>query len=168
MKKRDIDAKDIEILNILQENATLTNKELAKKIELSEGPTLVRVQNLFEKGVIRNYTANPNFGYFGYSHYFYVNIPVLKEKSNVLVPRIQSEGQVISAVHLEVRGAEDVGVNQYSVVISGKNDQDCKEVLDKLLHGHTNSPSIAVTYEIHKALETIKNKPIVLTNKDCR
>ena len=44
MKKKQIDVTDIEILNILTEHAELNNKELANKIGLSEGPTLVRVQ----------------------------------------------------------------------------------------------------------------------------
>ena len=35
MKKRDIDLKDLEILNILQNNAVITNRELAEKIGLS-------------------------------------------------------------------------------------------------------------------------------------
>jgi DNA-binding Lrp family transcriptional regulator len=46
MKKKTIDVQDIKILNILNEHAELNNKELSSMIGLSEGLTLVRVQNL--------------------------------------------------------------------------------------------------------------------------
>jgi len=62
VKKKTIDVTDIEILNILAGHAELTNKELANKIGLLEGPTLVRVQNFWERGIIKSYGAiiNPH------------------------------------------------------------------------------------------------------------
>ena len=53
MKKKKIDLLDISILNILKDRTEITNKDLAKKVELSEGPALVRVQRLWEGGILR-------------------------------------------------------------------------------------------------------------------
>lgn len=72
MKNKTIDVTDIEILNILKEHAELNNKEPANKIGLSEGPTLVRVQNLWERGVIQSYGAIINHHYFGYDKFYLI------------------------------------------------------------------------------------------------
>ena len=52
-----LDAKDIEILRALQQEARLSNKELAAKVHLSTTPTYERVKRLERTGIIRQYTA---------------------------------------------------------------------------------------------------------------
>jgi DNA-binding Lrp family transcriptional regulator len=52
-----IDQTDRKILNILQENAKITNAQLAKDIDLSPAPTLERVKKLENLGLIRSYHA---------------------------------------------------------------------------------------------------------------
>jgi Lrp/AsnC family transcriptional regulator, leucine-responsive regulatory protein len=47
-----IDRIDVKILNELQENASLTNVELAARVNLSPSPCLTRVRNLEKLGVI--------------------------------------------------------------------------------------------------------------------
>jgi len=47
-----LDKIDINILNELQQNASLTNVELAARVNLSPSPTLARVKNLERLGVI--------------------------------------------------------------------------------------------------------------------
>lgn len=51
-RKKPIDAIDVKILNLLQEDGRMSNKDLARTLGLSEGPTLTRVNNLRSKGVI--------------------------------------------------------------------------------------------------------------------
>ena len=65
MKKKQIDHQDIIILNILMQNAELTNKRLSEITDLSEGPALVRVQNLSERGITKSYAALSNLSFFG-------------------------------------------------------------------------------------------------------
>jgi Lrp/AsnC family leucine-responsive transcriptional regulator len=55
--KPEIDAKDRQILRALQENARLTNQELAERVNLSPSPCLRRVRLLEERGLITGYTA---------------------------------------------------------------------------------------------------------------
>ena len=52
-----MDAKDRQIVRELQQNARLTNQELAERVNLSPSPCLRRVRNMEEKGIIRGYTA---------------------------------------------------------------------------------------------------------------
>ena len=66
MRKKDIDNKDIELINILAEDASLNNREIARKLGISDSPTLVRYNNLLDKGVIKKIIALINEEYVGY------------------------------------------------------------------------------------------------------
>lgn len=52
-----MDAIDRKIVRVLQENARLTNQELASRVNLSPSPCLRRVRNLEREGVLTGYTA---------------------------------------------------------------------------------------------------------------
>lgn len=52
-----LDEKDVDILRALQQNARLTNKELAAKVHLSTTPTYERVKRLERLGVIKQYAT---------------------------------------------------------------------------------------------------------------
>ncbi len=52
-----MDRTDKKILNILQQNARVTNKELAKEMGLSTTPVFERVKKLEKQGYIQNYVA---------------------------------------------------------------------------------------------------------------
>lgn len=52
-----LDEKDIDILRALQQNARLTNKELAAKVHLSTTPTYERVKRLERTGYIKQYAT---------------------------------------------------------------------------------------------------------------
>lgn len=58
MEKTDrIDATDLRILRVLQENARLTNKEVAARVNLSTTPVFERIRRLEQQGYIRRYVA---------------------------------------------------------------------------------------------------------------
>lgn len=52
-----LDEKDMEILRVLQNNARLTNKELAAKVHLSTTPVYERVKRLERTGFIKQYAT---------------------------------------------------------------------------------------------------------------
>lgn len=52
-----LDEKDKEILRVLQNNARLTNKELASKVHLSTTPTYERMKRLERTGYIKQYAT---------------------------------------------------------------------------------------------------------------
>lgn len=52
-----LDTLDTQILNLLQEDATLTIKDLAKKLRLTSTPIHERIKRLEKTGVIKGYRA---------------------------------------------------------------------------------------------------------------
>lgn len=52
-----LDAKDLAILNLLQQNARITVKEISQKIHLSTTPVHERIKRMEESGVIRQYVT---------------------------------------------------------------------------------------------------------------
>ena len=57
MAQMQLDAIDRRILGVLQENARISNADLARHVGLSPSPCLRRVRELEEAGVIRRYAA---------------------------------------------------------------------------------------------------------------
>ena len=57
MLKQDWDKKDLRILKILQEQARISNSDLAQHVGLSPSPCWRRVRALEEAGVIQQYVA---------------------------------------------------------------------------------------------------------------
>lgn len=56
-EKYSIDATDLQILRELQQNARLTTKELAARVNLSTTPVFERVKHLERDGIISRYIA---------------------------------------------------------------------------------------------------------------
>jgi len=51
--KNEIDSKDIQILSLLLNNARLSNKEIAAKVEIAQSSTHDRIKKLTQKGYIK-------------------------------------------------------------------------------------------------------------------
>lgn len=76
----ELDALDIRILNLLQSDARLSVRQLAKMINLSTTPVHERLKRLESSGVIDHYGAVINTARIGSFIAFFVNI-TLKEHS---------------------------------------------------------------------------------------
>jgi Lrp/AsnC family leucine-responsive transcriptional regulator len=57
MPKASLDIIDVKILRLLQENARVSNVELAQKVSLSPSPCLRRVRALEKSGVVRRHAT---------------------------------------------------------------------------------------------------------------
>jgi Lrp/AsnC family leucine-responsive transcriptional regulator len=79
----NLDAIDIRILNLLQEDGRLSVRELARKVNLSVTPVHQRLRRLESSGIIDHYAAVINTGKIPAFIVFFVNI-VLKEHSTRL------------------------------------------------------------------------------------
>ncbi len=53
----ELDEKDLQILKLVQDNAKLTVRDIAEKVNLSATPTHERLKRLEKNGVIRQYAA---------------------------------------------------------------------------------------------------------------
>jgi len=52
-----VDAFDLKILKILEENGRITNSELSERVGLSKTPCQIRVKNMIANGVIKGFKA---------------------------------------------------------------------------------------------------------------
>jgi len=75
-----LDALDLRILAELQQDSSLTNVELAKRVHLSPSPCLTRVKALETNGVIQRYVALANPKALGLGLNVFINIS-LKEQA---------------------------------------------------------------------------------------
>lgn len=77
-----IDKTDLKILNLLQENAQLTFKEISQKINLSITPVHDRVKRMENEGIIAKYVTLLDKKKIGTSLVVYCNISLDKQTKN--------------------------------------------------------------------------------------
>jgi len=76
----NLDPVDLRILSELQQDGSLTNVELARRVHLSPSPCLARVKALEAAGVIERYVALANAKLLGLGLNVFINIS-LKEQA---------------------------------------------------------------------------------------
>ena len=84
MPNRELDSTDRKILRILQENAAISNVELARKVGLSPSPCLRRVQQLDQLGVIRRRVTLLEPGAVGLGVSVFVQVSLEKQADRAL------------------------------------------------------------------------------------
>ena len=102
-----IDNIDKKILEILQQNAKITNSLLSKKIGLSPAPTLERVKKLERKGVISGYHAQLNLSKIGLGVSTFVLVSLKehnKKNINIFLDKIDLVKNVIECHHITGTG----------------------------------------------------------------
>ena len=98
-----LDAIDLKILKILQQNSKITNLELSKQIGLSPAPTLERVKKLENTGVIESQHAIVNPQHIGLSVKTFVMVSLAWHKSqNVLNSFIEKINKIDEIVECYV------------------------------------------------------------------
>ena len=68
------DSTDMEIMRILQENARLTTKEIARKVHLTTTPVYERMRRLENEGFIKRYVAELDAGKLNPGLMVYCNV----------------------------------------------------------------------------------------------
>jgi DNA-binding Lrp family transcriptional regulator len=79
-----LDATDLRILSVLQEDSSLSNLELAGKISLSPSPTLARVKNLEAQGAISRYVALVDPHALGLKMNVFIQVSLEKQEAQAL------------------------------------------------------------------------------------
>ncbi len=93
-----LDAIDLRILAELQEDGSLTNVELAKRVHLSPSPCLARVKALESAGVIERYVALASAKQLGLGLNVFINISLKTQSKEALAEferRIAEHDQVM-------------------------------------------------------------------------
>jgi DNA-binding Lrp family transcriptional regulator len=78
----NLDTSDMRILQLLQENAQFTIKEISQRINLSMTPTHDRIKRLEQEGVIDKYVTILNKKMLGNPMMVYCNITLDKQQKN--------------------------------------------------------------------------------------
>lgn len=146
---KNLDGTDHKILNYLQEDATISIKDLAEKIGLSFTATYERVKSLKNHGVIRKNVVLIDAEKGGFEIMAYCNI-VLKEQSNDKLrefeDKIMAEPQVLEVVSLS-------GQYDYMIKVVAKNIKDYNNFMTTVV---ANIPNIG-QYHSNIVLSVIKN-----------
>lgn len=107
MSNHRFDATDRKILEILQENAKITNAQLSKEIGLSPAPTLERVKKLENAGVIRSYHARLDPMEIGLGVGTFMKVTLVGHKKDYIesfVRRINEIPEVVECHHVTGQG----------------------------------------------------------------
>ena len=144
-----LDAKDIEILRALQQEARLSNKELAAKVHLSTTPTYERVKRLERTGVIRQYTAilNANKLNQGFAVFCSIKLRRLnREMALAFTEMIKTIPQVTECYNIS-------GAFDYLLRIQAPDMKYYQQFLLNVIGSHDNIASIESTF----VMEEIKH-----------
>jgi Lrp/AsnC family transcriptional regulator, leucine-responsive regulatory protein len=98
MTAANLDAVDLRILNALQEDGSLSNVELARRVHLSPSPCLARVKALEANGTINRYVALVNAAALGLGLNVFINISLKTQSKQALADfeqRIAEHDQVM-------------------------------------------------------------------------
>jgi Lrp/AsnC family transcriptional regulator, leucine-responsive regulatory protein len=79
-----LDAKDLKILDQIQQNASLTNAELARRVRLSPSPCLARIRALEAGGVITRYVALLDAPKVGLNVSVFIHVSLEKQVESAL------------------------------------------------------------------------------------
>ncbi|MGB3068075.1 MAG: Lrp/AsnC family transcriptional regulator [Ottowia sp.] len=93
-----MDKTDQRILNELQQDASLSNVELARRVGLSPSPCLARVKALEKSGVIRRYVALADAAQLGLGLNVFINISLRTQSKDALArfeQRISEQEEVM-------------------------------------------------------------------------
>jgi Lrp/AsnC family transcriptional regulator, leucine-responsive regulatory protein len=112
-----MDAKDRQIIRVLQRDGRITNQDLAEAVNLSPSPCLRRVRNLEASGAIRGYAVDADPDAYGLPITVFVRIRLERHNAED-VQRFESKVRAMDEVlecHV-MTGAMDY---QLRVVVSG-------------------------------------------------
>lgn len=147
---KTLDSIDFKILNSLQEDSTMSTKEIAEKVGLSFTPTYERIKTLKSIGIIKKQVAILDAEKVGYELIAYCNITLKEqslEKLNEFEQRIIKEPQVLEVVSMS-------GAYDYMIKVVAKNIKDYN---DFMIESIANIPNIG-QYHSHIVLSVIKSE----------
>lgn len=145
-----LDSIDHKILNLLQDDSTISVKDLAEKVGLSFTPTYERIKNMKQSGIIKKYVAVLDAEKSGFEIFSYCNI-VLKEQSQKKLidfeEKIKNEPNVLEVVSLS-------GTYDYMIKVVAKNIKEYNYFMTNIV---ANLPNIG-QYHSHIVLSVIKDE----------
>ncbi|MDO5615772.1 MAG: Lrp/AsnC family transcriptional regulator [Cruoricaptor ignavus] len=145
-----LDVTDFKILNILQDDSTISVKDIAEQVGLSFSPTYERIKNLKNNGIIQKYVAILDAEKSGFEIMAYCNI-TLKEQSHEKLlefeTKIKEQANVLEVVSLS-------GTYDYMIKVVAKNIKQYNKFMTEII---ANIPNIG-QYHSNIVLSVIKDE----------
>lgn len=128
-----MDKLDIDLLELLQENARITISELSKKIALSRPSITERILRLQEKGIIEEFTARVSLAAINRGTILYIQLSSLKVTNNEFEQMIKGDDAVLECHRV-------TGNTSYFMKAAVKDMSGMKLLIDRLMpYGDINT-----------------------------
>lgn len=134
MPKRKLDHSDILILNILQNEGDISNKDLAKRLGVAPATSLKRVSRLRSLNLLPNCNFQLNKGLAGYPNVFMVKISLANQANKVLDLEtfLLKDGAIEQLWNTEQ--GKSMGSAHYRALVRAKSDETFGEWCEKLMN----------------------------------
>jgi DNA-binding Lrp family transcriptional regulator len=122
---QDLDEKDFALLRYLQEDARITNTELARRVDLSPPGLQRRVRKLEENGVIERYVTIVNREALGFDMLCFVQVTLQRHESEAnkgFKEVVQAMPEVLECYHI-------TGEYDYLLKVAVRNRKHLEEFL---------------------------------------
>ena len=141
-----IDDIDTQILNIIQQDARISNAEIARQVGLAASAVLERIRKLEERGIIRGYATEIEASQIGFGLTAFVAVRT-RECSDE-ADRILSEIPEVLEVH-DIAGDDD-----YLLKVRAKDTEHLAQILREKLKSVPNVVSMRTTVVLQTIKET--------------
>ena len=127
--KKELDSKDIQILSLLLNNARLSNKEIAAKIEIAQSSTHDRIKKLTQKGYFKGTSIQIDQKKLGLNIEVMLAIKLNKQHRSIIADFIEKASQfpgVLQLFHM-------AGNSDFILHIAVKDSDELRSfILDRL------------------------------------
>jgi len=127
--KKELDSKDIQILSLLLNNARLSNKEIAAKIEIAQSSTHDRIKKLTQKGYFKGTSFHIDQKKLGLNIEVMLAIKLNKQHRSVIGDFIKKASQLPGVLQL----FHMAGDNDFILHVAVKDSDELRVfILDRL------------------------------------
>lgn len=123
----NLDQKDREILRILQQDARISNHDLARKVSLSASPCLRRVKRLHDSGIIRSQVTLLDANMLGYPLLAYAHVSLDDHHTDT----VQAFDQFVMDCPEVLECCATSGEHDYLLKVRSASMQDYEDFLRK-------------------------------------
>jgi DNA-binding Lrp family transcriptional regulator len=122
----ELDQTDVKILENLLENARLSNRQIARNIDVSVGTVIARIQKMEQEGIIQGYSAIVNQEKLGYDLTVVTEITVSKGKLLEVEQEIAKLPNVCAVYDV-------TGLTDAMIIVKSKNRKELSDFTKNVL-----------------------------------
>lgn len=141
-----LDAVDLQILALLQEDGRLSNAKLAQKVSLSEAPCWHRVRKLEAEGYINGYQAQLNRRKLGFDEFALISLnfsPHTAQAFEALENLVQTSNEVLTCHRV-------TGEADYLMTIVAENLDAIRDFIDHVLRVLPNVSTVRTSLSLRE------------------